>query len=474
LVAVAPLFLMLLTPVSLSAQQTALLDDFSTMRTNACPGCSAPCPSCLWQVVSDDQTQSISNGTYQVKGGPSDGIYFRFQPRSESGYSYPANYAQAFLKSGTWNPDYNHLSIQMKCDVSLARYDNYGHWLEWGTYIRAHDDTDGGNQGQHYYHQFNPSIYANKWITLDIDRHPQWRVGGTVGTEYWDDPEWTAPTQSSPVHYFDGITHHYPIDDEMDQRLNGHVCNFDNATFRYVPNEPDAFVSSVTTTYTGSAYELTWSTPKNLLTTYQVRYSTSPMRTNGWSSGTDGGTTTTATDTAWAYWSLPHAETTPFYVAIRPQMNITAATGGTPVKVTTYLDHNLATGDQVTVAGVCAGVNGTQTVTVVDRVTLSLNGTSGTCSYSSGGTVTATSNTTNFSEYAVANSATGATTGSTSTKSCDLNSDAAVNVVDVQLAVQAALGQTSCTMDLNSDGKCDIVDIQRVVNAALGATCVIN
>jgi hypothetical protein len=55
---------------------------------------------------------------------------------------------------------------------------------------------------------------------------------------------------------------------------------------------------------------------------------------------------------------------------------------------------------------------------------------------------------------------------------CDVNRDGSTNVVDVQLAVNQALGLVSCTADISKDGKCDIVEVQRVVNAALGGLCV--
>ena len=56
---------------------------------------------------------------------------------------------------------------------------------------------------------------------------------------------------------------------------------------------------------------------------------------------------------------------------------------------------------------------------------------------------------------------------------CNLNGDGAVNVVDVQLAVNQALAIVPCTTaDLQHNGQCNVVDVQRVVNAALGGNCV--
>ncbi len=56
--------------------------------------------------------------------------------------------------------------------------------------------------------------------------------------------------------------------------------------------------------------------------------------------------------------------------------------------------------------------------------------------------------------------------------SCDLNSDGAVNIVDVQLAINQALGIVSCTTaDLQQNGTCNVIDVQRIINMALGGTC---
>jgi len=52
---------------------------------------------------------------------------------------------------------------------------------------------------------------------------------------------------------------------------------------------------------------------------------------------------------------------------------------------------------------------------------------------------------------------------------CDVNKDSVINVADVQLEVNLALGVSPCT---NSSGTCTVVSVQRVFNAALGGACV--
>jgi hypothetical protein len=56
--------------------------------------------------------------------------------------------------------------------------------------------------------------------------------------------------------------------------------------------------------------------------------------------------------------------------------------------------------------------------------------------------------------------------------SCDLNSDGKTTVLDVQVGVQQAVGNSSCgTADLNHDGRCDDRDVQILIGAALGRVC---
>jgi uncharacterized repeat protein (TIGR01451 family) len=51
---------------------------------------------------------------------------------------------------------------------------------------------------------------------------------------------------------------------------------------------------------------------------------------------------------------------------------------------------------------------------------------------------------------------------------CDINGDGTVNVVDVQLIINEALGVTPAVNDLNGDSVVNVVDVQILINAALG------
>jgi hypothetical protein len=54
---------------------------------------------------------------------------------------------------------------------------------------------------------------------------------------------------------------------------------------------------------------------------------------------------------------------------------------------------------------------------------------------------------------------------------CDLNRDGVVNVKDVQLMVNEALGVAQALNDVSGDGVVDVLDIQLEINAALGGAC---
>ena len=56
--------------------------------------------------------------------------------------------------------------------------------------------------------------------------------------------------------------------------------------------------------------------------------------------------------------------------------------------------------------------------------------------------------------------------------SCDRNDNGAVDILDLQIEISAALGLTPCDAgDLDGNGSCNIIDVQRVVAAALGSPC---
>jgi len=60
----------------------------------------------------------------------------------------------------------------------------------------------------------------------------------------------------------------------------------------------------------------------------------------------------------------------------------------------------------------------------------------------------------------------------TSSDACDINGDGVVNSTDVNLAVNMALGTTTCTANVEGPDTCTVITVQRVVNASEGQTCI--
>jgi hypothetical protein len=54
---------------------------------------------------------------------------------------------------------------------------------------------------------------------------------------------------------------------------------------------------------------------------------------------------------------------------------------------------------------------------------------------------------------------------------CDVSGDGNVNVLDVQLEVNQALGMATCNNDINQDHACNVLDVQIVATAAASVTC---
>jgi len=117
-----------------------------------------------------------------------------------------------------------------------------------------------------------------------------------------------------------------------------------------------------------------------------------------------------------------------------------------------------------------ANENSTTSFNVSAYPAISIPGT-GNANWTSAGTVVSTEENKNFAEISM-----GATpkaepfqTGLLS--SCDVNGDGVVNIIDVQLEIDAYENLIPCTVDPDHDGTCDLVDVQRVINAALTGVC---
>lgn len=378
----------------------------------------------------------------------------------------PANrpnceYTQAYATTVPGGTDWttlNRMYMTITSDNTIALYRSFTVGaLNVGYYVRSHDNTGGTNQGAHYYNYVNTGIYAGHKLYLVMNRKPQHNNSDYSGNGhdlYPEDPEFNdccwGQGEISPVHWWDGETVLYYA---AGVNLGGWTGNFTFTPMSLAVdpyNEPDDYVSALTGTYVGvgqetsfgGTYEVTWEDDRLVpgATNYHLYYSTScSMHVCGISSGTSGGAvrgqaqdSTDASPYGVSWWNSPTmAESTNLWVAIRPDISIWSVSqqgAGVNIQVQTRWPysgsrnghastgdrHWLHTGDQVSIANLCAAGNGTRTVTVIDDHTLDL-GVQGTCSYSgytstSSGTMTALSDTQNFTEILIgpgANSSSG-------------------------------------------------------------------
>jgi hypothetical protein len=287
--------------------QTVTLDDFSGPRTN--PGTGENLIE-TYNGEDPGQTYTISGGVMQVKGSPSQGIYWHFLPYP---YTGTKGFAKGWIENGTWDTGINRLKFSFSCDRNISKTPSGYGVFQVGTYVKT-DDGNPSNQGSHYYHLVDPNVYSGKVVYVDINRTPQHQVGQSTSANWPENP--TAPS----VNYFDGLTRWYF--DTQDGNWSGSLCRFGPVTFEKVMGEPDQQVSSVTYQYTGTRYEVTWSGPKNSTLKFDIAYSDVSMKSTGFSSGTAAGTVSaTGNDYTNVIWASPNMQekATGFYVAIRPQ-----------------------------------------------------------------------------------------------------------------------------------------------------------
>ena len=308
-----------------AAAGQVLLDDFSgpAIRKNR----AAP-PDDLWfAYLGEDpgQTYGLKDGRLWVKGDPKRNIYLTFFPIP---YVWPTGFLQYYVKSGSFKPETNRMRFIVRCDDLVKRRGDGGNTIDLGTYVKPHSDSDRRRQGMHYYHGFNPNIYPGRWLLFIINSHPQHIVGQPLDVPGQpNDPEWARPTGGEPVHYFDGMTRFYFNaygGGGRGSSFSGVTCEFDDFYLWHEDGEPDALVSSITATHGGAAngdrYAVSWAGPGRAQS-YEIRYSTTSMKGNGFKSGTAGGSAQSRGDRyAAVYWESPRMPEQPdFYVAIRPK-----------------------------------------------------------------------------------------------------------------------------------------------------------
>jgi hypothetical protein len=281
----------------------------------------------LWQVT-DNPHQSISIEThegdkrlkinvsqdgYRAFSGEIIGLRLMFMPLAgATRFPHPNGFLKGQIVSGSWNSSNNRMELWMKCTKSVPTDEWYS--MNIGTYVKG-ANASAYDMGTHYYHFFHPNIYANRWMKIEMNATPSHRLSSDPNTNWPADPSFS----STGLHYFDSLTvFYYSIPTTGASPM---TCWIDDARLFAESGEPDEKVKSITATYTGSKYELTWDGLKNSSQVYEIRYSPSSMKTNGFNSGTDGGTRTPPGNAnTGVVWSSPNVSENPqgMYFAIRP------------------------------------------------------------------------------------------------------------------------------------------------------------
>jgi hypothetical protein len=285
------LLLVLFAAVLPASAAPILLDNFSgSVRLNG-DG------DTLWRAYNTEDPGQNSNqlgGQFNlvVPSVPSGiGAYMIFSSR-DGGYRWSTGgvnhdtYMHRRILDGTWSTAVNRLSFLVKVNVSRARRADGGDNVQIGTYIRDTSTVDNATQGVHYYHLLNTNFVPNVWMKVILNEKPQHRRSFSGGYEHNLNPE---DTGSTPTDYWTGNTIWYW--DTQGSGFEGSTWAFDDFYFNTSAyTEPDSMVASITAMYTGTRYELTWASNKNVSTTYEVRYKTTSMHASTFASGTDGGT----------------------------------------------------------------------------------------------------------------------------------------------------------------------------------------
>jgi hypothetical protein len=179
-----------------------------------------------------------------------------------------------------------------------------------GTYTKV-PDAARANQGDHFYHFLYPNWYPNQWMLVTINRVPQHMVSQSGGINWPENPtRWTGRPNRNGVDwdYFDGLTRFYIEEEYPDfSAWGGREYEFADFQFATITGEPDTLVASVTATYTGSGYELSWQGPKNKTQQYTVYTAPVSMHARGLGAGTKSTTTvaTTGDDYGGVLWASP-------------------------------------------------------------------------------------------------------------------------------------------------------------------------
>lgn len=322
----------------------------------------------------------VADGTYQGLGSNQPAQMFvcpklmftnMFLARSPGGYPMPVANASEYAKNGPIPSNANRLHMWVRWGKRIPRRADNGYISTIGTYAKAPADPDPRAERFHFYHQIDPNFYEGRWMQITLNNQPQHIRSASGNTALPLDPMrqgwgyYSAPLWDGLVaEYLSNVTYFYLDTVYRIGDFSGQTAIFGPVAFDRVEAEPDAYVSSITTTYDRdrfggrkAGYEVTFFAAKNGKDQFDIRYSTeASFKQAGFSSGRDGGR---IQGTAGPYncliWHSPEMEElSTLWVAIRPRMRIAGVSkpGVSPTILSLWHEPSMADGDKVNVSDV--------------------------------------------------------------------------------------------------------------------------
>jgi hypothetical protein len=257
--------------------------------------------------------------------------------------------------------------------------------------------SGGGSNNLHYYYEPSCDRYAGQWLLNDVNMTPHTQVSGS-GAENWpNDPIYNghtyatyqpyAPNGLETAHTLYNMYGWYDDNGGFRENYNGTLTQGTQLVgpikLYLVTGEPEEMVHVKVSMWAPSlygtsnpGYEACWGGPKEIDASrwaYQISYSTSDLKTIGFSNGTSGGSVAPQNNSTSEYqvWYSPTMSINPIeYIGIRPVAAIQGCSlaGVSPIwcQLQTYQGPGVdpmysAVGDHVTVAGVTGNTAANQT-----------------------------------------------------------------------------------------------------------------
>jgi hypothetical protein len=289
----------------------AVLEDFSTLR-KANNGADL-----YWDVYNGkagdagpNQTiLGVANHTLRVSVPAGNVLYV---DADSCCYSSARDFLPAHVLSGTVTSATNRMSFLIRSSIDSPRRSDDGDTMNVGTYVKDLTDFSKGAEGAtgaHFYHGFNPDFFKNRWVKFVLTNKPQHQRGGQNGSNYPPQPAYFQRMTRSyytPYGYYPG-----------NPPSTWELAQFELYT---ESGEADDDIASLTLTYSGSRYEVTWATSRRRGEKFDVLYSLDGTPFKAFSGGKSGGSVSNrGDDYANVIWTSPKVAESPkgFWIAIR-------------------------------------------------------------------------------------------------------------------------------------------------------------